>query len=301
MALAKDTVPREEHVVIGMLAAAGAIFMFNMMTAFAKYLSSGLSVVEIAFYRNLVACIPFLILIFGFGRREILVVRSKPHFIALRAILGTVTLIATFAAFSLMPMAETVVFLFTASLFAPVLGVLILHERVGPWRWSAVIIGFIGVAIMADPGGSVSALGVGIALLAAFLQAVMSIILRHLGGHESPETITFYFFVIGVFVTGLAMPFVATGPGLEDVPYLFGVGLSGALAQWLYSLALRHLPAAVVAVFNYSSIIWATILGWLIWNEWPMPIVFAGSAVVITSNLLIVWRESRFRRLPGPV
>ena len=139
-----------------------------------------------------------------------------------------------------------------------------------------------------------------IALTAALLQAVMSILLRHLGGHERPETITFYFFVIGTFITGLAMPFVATGPSLPDVPHLVGIGLAGAAAQWLYSIALRNTPAAVVAVIGYSSIVWATLFGWLIWSDWPLPIVFVGSAVVILSNLFIVWRESRLHR-PPPV
>ena len=285
-----------ENVALGMWAAGGAFLMFTIMNVFAKYLSSGHSVIEIAFYRNLVACVPFLLAAFMFGRREILVIQSKPRIVAVRAILGTVTLITTFAAYSLMPMAETTVLMFTASLFIPVLGVVFLKERVGPYRWSAVLAGFVGVAIMVNPTGETNTLGVTIALCAALLQAFMSILLRHLGGHELPQTITFYFFVIGTFLTGLALPFVATGPTLAEIPLFFGVGLSGAAAQWLYSIALKHTPAAVVAVLNYSSIIWAMLFGWLIWNDWPLPVVLAGAGVVIASNMLIAWRESRLRR-----
>jgi len=285
-----------ENVALGMWAAGGAFLMFTIMNVFAKYLSSGHSVIEIAFYRNLVACVPFLLAAFMFGRREILVIQSKPRIVAVRAILGTVTLITTFAAYSLMPMAETTVLMFTASLFIPVLGVVFLNERVGPYRWSAVLAGFVGVAIMVNPTGETNTLGVTIALCAALLQAFMSILLRHLGGHELPQTITFYFFVIGTFLTGLALPFVATGPTLAEIPLFFGVGLSGAAAQWLYSIALKHTPAAVVAVLNYSSIIWAMLFGWLIWNDWPLPVVLAGAGVVIASNMLIAWRESRLRR-----
>lgn len=280
----------------GMWAAAAAFLAFTVMNVFAKHLSASHSVIEIAFYRNLVACMPFLAAIFLFGRREILEIQSKPRIIALRAILGTITLTTTFFAYSLMPMAETVVLLFTASLFVPVLGVVALKERVGPYRWTAVVVGFIGIAIMVNPSGETNTLGVIVALCAALLQAIMSILLRHLGGHERPQTITFYFFVIGTFFTGLAMPFVATAPTLAEVPLFFGVGLSGAAAQWLYSIALKNTPAAVVAVFNYSSLIWAMLFGWLIWNDWPLPVVLAGSAVVIASNLLIVWRENRLLR-----
>lgn len=285
-----------EHIALGMWAAVGAIFMFSIMNVFAKYLSSEHSVIEIAFYRNLVACVPFFVAIFAFGRREILVIQSKPRVVAVRAIIGTATLTTTFAAYSLMPMAETTVLLFTASLFIPVLGVAILKESVGPYRWAAVFAGFIGVSIMVNPAGEMNTLGVIVALCAALLQAMMSILLRHLGGHERPETVTFYFFVIGTFMTGLALPFFATGPTLAEIPLIFGIGLSGAAAQWLYSVALKHTPAAVVAVVSYSSIVWAILFGWLIWNDWPLPIVFAGAAVVIASNLLIVWREKRLRR-----
>lgn len=280
----------------GMWAAAGAFLMFTIMNVFAKYLSAGHSVIEIAFYRNLVACMPFLAAVFLFGRREILQIQSKPRFIAARAVLGTVTLMTTFSAYALMPMAETAVLLFTSSLFVPVLGVILLRESVGPYRWTAVLVGFVGVAIMVNPSGETNTLGVTVALCAAFLQAVMSILLRHLGGHERPQTITFYFFVIGTLVTGLALPFVATAPSLEEVPLFFGVGLSGAAAQWLYSIALKHTPAAVVSVFNYSSLVWAMLFGWLIWHDWPMPVVFAGSFVVIGSNLLIAWRERQLLR-----
>ncbi len=284
---------KPEHLTRGMWAASGAFLMFTIMNVFAKYLSSTHSVIEIAFYRNLVACVPFLIAAFVFRHREILVIQSKPRAIALRAVLGTVTLITTFSAYSLMPMAETAVLLFTASLFIPVLGIALLKETVGPYRWAAVLVGFAGVAIMVNPTGETNTLGVALALCAALMQAFMTILLRHLSGHERPETISFYFFVIGTFVTGLALPFVATGPTLAEIPLFFGVGLSGAAAQWLYSTALKNTPAAVVAVFNYSSIVWAMLFGWLIWNDWPLPIVLAGSVVVIASNMLIAWRESR--------
>lgn len=151
---------------------------------------------------------------------------------------------------------------------------------------------------MVNPTGAMNSLGLAFALCAALLQAIMSILLRHLGGHERPETITFYFFVIGTFVTGLAVPFVATEPTLAEIPLFFGVGLSGAAAQWLYSTALKYTPAAIVAVFNYSSIVWAMLFGWLIWNDWPIPVVLAGSVVVIASNVLIAWRENRLKQSP---
>lgn len=291
---------RQENIVLGMSAALAAFLMFTIMNVFAKLLSANHSVIEIAFYRNLIASLPFLILVFGMGRRDIIIIRSKPAVVAVRALLGSVTLAMTFAAYSLMPMADTTVFLFTSSLFIPILGVIFLREKVGPYRWSAVIVGFIGVVIMMRPSSGVYALGMTIALAAAFMQATMSIVLRYLGGHESAETISFYFFVIGTFVTALALPFVAVRPTLQEIPLLFGVGLSGAAAQWLYSTAFRNAPAAVISVFNYSSIIWATLFGWLIWNDIPLPTVLAGASVVIASNMFVIWREKRLGKIIDP-
>jgi drug/metabolite transporter (DMT)-like permease len=256
-------------------------------------------VIEIAFYRNLIGSIPFLIIIFGFGRKEILVLRSKPTLVGLRALFGAVSLTLTFAAFSLMPMADATALLFTSSLFIPFLALLLLKESVGPWRWSAVLFGFIGVLFMARPGGDVNTLGVAIALSAAFIQAMMAIMLRYLGRFESPETVSFYFMVVGTVITALPLPFIAVQPGVEEIPLLFGVGLTGAGAQWLLSLAFKHAKAAVVTVFNYSSIVWSTLFGWLIWNDWPLPGVFIGASIVIAANLVIVWREARRGRITG--
>ena len=132
----------QDHVVRGMIAAMGAFFMFTVMNVFAKILSVNHSVIEIAFYRNLIACIPFVFLVFVLGKREILVIQSRPAAVGFRAVIGAISLTTTFAAFSLMPMAETTVLLFTASLFIPVLGVIFLSERVGPYRWAAVVVGF---------------------------------------------------------------------------------------------------------------------------------------------------------------
>jgi drug/metabolite transporter (DMT)-like permease len=293
----KPVQAHQEHVVVGMAAAIGAFFMFTVMNMFAKLLSVNHSVIEIAFYRNLIACLPFLVTIFVFGRREILVIRHKPSLVGVRAVIGTISLVTTFAAYSLMPMADTTALLFTASLFIPVLGVIFLKESVGAYRWSAIVMGFIGVLIMSHPSGDVYILGVLVALFAAFLHAVLQIILRYLGKYESPETISFYFFVIGVFVTALPLPFIAVRPTLAEVPLLVGVGLSGAAAQWLLSIAFRNARAAIATVFNYSSIVWATLFGWMIWNEWPMPTVIAGAIVVIASNILMIWRESRLGRV----
>jgi drug/metabolite transporter (DMT)-like permease len=131
------------------------------------------------------------------------------------------------------------------------------------------------------------------------MHAILQVVLRYPGRFERPETVTFYFLVIGTLVTALPMPFVAVSPTLAELPLLVGVGLSGAAAQWLISTAFRNAPAAIVTVFNYSSIVWSMLFGWMIWSEWPLPTVLAGATIVIASNALVIWRESRVRPITG--
>jgi len=280
-----------DNVVVGMAAGLGAFFMFSIMVLFAKLLSKNHTVIEIAFYRNLIGTLPFLFVIFALGRRDIMRLHTKPVLVVSRAAIGAASLTVTFYAYSLMPLAETTALLFASSLFIPVLAVVVLRESVGPYRWSAIAFGFAGVMVMVRPAGDVFVWGVVVALSAALLHAILQIILRYLGRFEKPETVSFYFFVVGTLITGLAMPFVAIPPTLKELPLLVGVGLSGAAAQWMLSLAYKNAPAAVISVFNYTSIVWATLFGYMIWNEWPMPAVIAGAVVVIASNLLIIWRE----------
>jgi len=277
----------------GLLCGIAAFFMLSVMNALAKLLSENHHVIEIAFYRNLIATLPFIFMIFVMKKREIIKINSRPKAIIARAVIGTISLVVTFAAFAAMPMADTSAFLFTTSLLVPILGFFFLKEKVGIYRWSAVCVGFIGVIIMLNPTGAVNVIGVTLALSAALMHAVLGIILRYLGKTEKPETITFYFVAIGTLIAAIPLPWLAVMPTLNEVPLFLGVGLSGLFAQYLLSVAFGNAPAAVVTVFNYSSIIWATIFGWLIWMDWPTISIWVGGAIVIASNIFIIWRESR--------
>lgn len=183
--------PHRDNITLGMSAAMGAYFMFSVMMLCAKLLSANHSVIEIAFYRNLIGSVPFFFVVFALGRRDILKLHTKPHLVGVRAVLGTVSLVVTFLAFSLMPFADTTALLFTSSLFIPILAVVVLKESVGPYRWSAVAVGFAGVIIMARPTGDIYVLGISVAIGAAFLHATLQVMLRYLGRYETPETISF--------------------------------------------------------------------------------------------------------------
>lgn len=283
---------KQDNIIKGMVATTLAFMMFSIMNMLAKILSENYNVIEISFYRNFIATLPFLFMIFVMKKKEIMKINSRPKAVITRAVIGTLSLVITFAAFAVMPMADTTAFLFTASLIIPILGFFCLGEKVGIYRWSAVLVGFIGVLIMLSPSGNINALGVILALSAALLHAILQIILRYLGKTEKPETIAFYFVAIGTIITVIPLPWVAHIPTWQEVPLLLGVGLTGFAAQYLISVAFGNAPVAVVTVFNYSAIIWATIFGWLIWTDWPAQTIWIGGTIVITSNIFIIWRES---------
>jgi drug/metabolite transporter (DMT)-like permease len=190
-------------------------------------------------------------------------------------------------------MADAQALFFTSSLFLPVMGWLFLRERVGAHRWSAVLIGFLGMLVIVRPTGNVNMTGVSFAVFAALLHASLGTLLRVLGRTERPETVTFYFLVIGTAMTGLAMPFVGKLPQMNEVPLFLGAGISGAFAQILLSTAFKYTPVALVTIFNYAAIIWATAYGWFIWGDWPGSPVWIGASIIVASSLFIVWRENR--------
>lgn len=290
------TQSHKDQPLLGMTCAIAAFFMFAVMNVFAKKLSEHHHVIEIGFYRNFIAMLPLLFIIYGLGKKEILTIRSNPGGIVVRSVIGTISLVATFGAYSFMPLADATAFLFTASLLVPALGFFFLGERVGPYRWGAILVGFLGVCVMLQPNGNVNLLGVAVALSAATMHATLQTILRYLGKTEKPETITFYFVFIGSFVSLIPMPLVFTMPTWGEVPLIIGLGVTGVAAQFLLSTAYKNAQASIVTVFNYSGIIWATAFGWMFWNEWPDHAILAGGAIVIASNVFIVYREQRLAR-----
>jgi len=282
-----------DNYIVGMAAALLAYLSMAAMNVLAKLLSEHHHVIEIGFYRNLIGFLPFLFMVFAMGKRDILKIRGNRRDIFLRSILGSVSLIFTFAAYAAMPMADTSAFLFTSSLLIPALGFFVLGERVGPFRWSAIALGFLGVLIMLRPTGVVNSVGVSLALGAAMIQAVLQILLRKLGRTERPETVTFYFLGIGAVLTAIPLPLVFTAPGWNELPLIIGIGLCGVFMQMALSIAFKNAPANIITVFNYSSIIWTTTFGWFIWNDWPTLPIWIGGSIVVISNFIIVWREAR--------
>lgn len=286
-----------------MAAATGAFFMLSAMSLLAKLLTVQHSVVEVAFWRNFIGVLPFLVAIVVFRRREILRVKSRPGVVITRSIIATLSLMCVFGAFSLLPLTDATALVFTSALFVPLFGFFFLGERVGPYRWSAILIGFVGVLVIAQPTGNWNALGVVLAIAAAGFNAGLSTMLRLLGRTEQPPTLTFYLLAVGMLLLAPAMPFVGTVPSAKEMGLFIALGLCGLVMQLLLSTAFKYAPAALASLFSYTQIIWATLFGWAIFGDWPTLNIIIGTAIVVTASVFVVLRESylaRKGRLPRP-
>lgn len=285
--------------VFGMAIAVLAFLSLSFMMLFAKILSDRYHVIEIAFLRNIIALLPFAAMLAFPSQRGMLHIRSRPGIIATRALIGTANVVMVFGAFSLLPMANATSILFASALFTPVLGLMFLGETVGPYRATAVIVGFIGVVIVAQPGGSAenwNLLGMAFGLGGALVAAMLGVMLRLLGQSEAPLTVTFYFLFLGALMIAPFVPFVWEMPVWADAPYILGIGVSGFLMQMSLTLAFKYAPAAVIAPLTYTQIIWSTLFGWLVFSEVPTLNIIIGSAIIISSSLIVIMRERYLAR-----
>jgi drug/metabolite transporter (DMT)-like permease len=277
-----------------------SILLFSLMDATVKWLGASYPTTQIMFFRCAVALVPVLIIIRLRGGIAILHTQQKKLHL-FRSLMGISAMGLAFYAFSLMPLAEAVSILHTAPLFMTALSVLLLRETVGIRRWSAVLLGFIGMLLVVRPGSSMLESGSLFMLAAAFLIGCTSIIIRHLSKNDDPVCITFYFTVTGVIVSFLG--FIMQGwilPPASDLALLMLVGLLGGLAQYLMTLSYQRLTIAIVSPLKYLSIVFSGVIAYLIWGEIPDLQSSFGIGLIIATGLYTLHRELTLKsRVPN--
>lgn len=219
-----------------------------------------------------------------------------------RAIMGMVGMAMTFGAPLLLPLAESTALSFTTPIFAVILSALFLKEKVGPWRWGAVLAGFFGILVITQPGHShMPPLGVTLGLAAAFMVALISIQIRDLGRTDEPIAIVFWFSAWSTLVFMFGLPFFVTAHSPFQWFLLIAIGVLGCVAQLLLTASLRFGQVASVIVMDYSSLAWATLYGWTVWGQLPPSTTWLGAPLIIAAGVLIAWREHRLARVPSPL
>ncbi|MBY6264278.1 DMT family transporter [Azospirillum sp. 412522] len=272
-----------------------SVLFFSLMNVLAKLLMDRFPVTEVMFFRSLFALIPVCLAIhFGTGFATTLRTRYAWGHMG-RSLIGLTTMVAMFWSFHLLPLGDAIALNFAAPLFLTALSVPLLSEKVGIHRWSAVLVGFVGVLIIVRPSGDVLNLGAMIALFGALTNALAMIAIRQLSRTERPDTIVFYFTLLTTVLLGLSLPFSWVTPDPMGWFLLLVTGLFGGCGQLMLTRAYSLAPAAVVAPLNYTSLLLAVLFGWLMWGEVPTATMAAGAAVVMASGLYILHRETRRR------
>jgi drug/metabolite transporter (DMT)-like permease len=269
------------------------LFLFGVMEVLIKWKVADYPVHELVFFRAVFGLIPCFVMVWQAGGAKTLKTkRPGEHF--LRSVVGLSAMWLVFSAYETMNLADVGAILFAAPLFLTALAGPILGEAVGARRWSAVLVGFIGVLLIIKPGTTAlqpAAIG---ALGAAFLFAVAMVLMRRLGTTESAATITFY---LSVFITLVSLVLIATlgwvTPTPTDFLAMAMIGLIGGTAQLFLTQSLRLGEAAVVSPLRYTSIIWSVLFGYIFWDALPDAMVVGGLAIVISSGLYILHRETR--------
>src|SRR5579859_3550214 len=253
----------------------------------------GIPVFELVFFRNAFAFLPLGLYIWRTTGFSVLKTQ-RPWGHLTRSVAGLVGMCCSFSAVQRLALTEATAFTFAAPLFMTALSALMLREAVGRHRWGAVLVGFAGVLIMVRPQpGHMNLTGVAFALTAAVGSALAMVQIRQISVTEKGATIVFYFTLAGTLL-GLGVSlFDWVTPDPATLAALIFSGLIGGVGQLFLTEAIRVAPVGVVAPFDYTQLIWATILGYLVWGELPQPVTLAGAAVVAASGLYILHRELR--------
>jgi drug/metabolite transporter (DMT)-like permease len=269
---------------------------FSTADAAVKVASGRLSVFEIAAILSLFALLPLLPLTWGRGG-----VRSlRPRLWGLvvgRGLLSAACAVCAWKAFALLPLADAYAILFASPMLVTAMSPLLLKETVGWRRWSAAGVGFLGVLVMIRPEFELLGLGHLLALAAAVLGALSFVVLRRIGAREPAAPILFSLFVATFVVSA---PLAVQGwvwPHAHELLLLATAGLLQGAGQAGMVMATRGSPAAVVAPFQYTQMIWAMAFGLLLFGDRPAPVMLLGMALVVASGLYILWRETVRRRV----
>lgn len=280
-----DTVKAISFMLVGML-------FFSMLDAGMKWLADHYNIIQVAFFRSAFSLLPLAILLWAKGGVSLLKTKIPLWHLA-RGVIDYLALLCIILAFSLMPIANATAIAFTAPLFITALSIPFLGEKVGPYRWGAIIVGFIGTLIIIQPGMTMFNWGAIAALASALLFSVNIIMTKKMTKTERSITIVFISASIWTVFSLILLPFFWETPTSYWHFALFVLlGLVGGAGQYCLSEAIRLGSPSVVTPYEYSGLIWANLFGLFIWNEIPNNPVILGTLIIVCAGLYILYRES---------
>nr|WP_321460939.1 DMT family transporter [uncultured Cohaesibacter sp.] len=295
---------REAAPVLGISLKLASTLVFSIMTVTLKIASESVPVGEIVFVRNFIGLWPVLLMVAMRGELRNAFKTRHPLGHIGRSGIGIISMMFSFTSYALLPLPDATAIGFASPLFVVVLAFFILKESVKIYRWSAVGIGFVGIIIILSPhlgSGSMddsAFLGSMCAATSAFLGGLAMIFVRKLCETERTSTIVIWFHGAGTVLALLSFPvglvwteWAWVMPGWKTLALLLVVGLTGGVGQILMTQSYRYADASTIAPFDYTSMIWAILFGYLLFSDVPLPQVLIGAVVVIGAGIFVIFRE----------
>ena len=267
------------------------VFFIMLNDTMAKWLVTDYTPFQILFVRSVLA-LPLIVVLVIYLDRPAALKSARLRVHVIRGVLGVAATYAFIFSLGSLPLAEATSLLFAAPLFVTALSSVLLGDRVGLPRWAAVMAGFLGVLVIIRPGAATFEAAALWALAAAFLYALVMLSARWIDQRDNFYTMTFYITLFPALYCSFVL--FTSWPAFEPIDgvLFLGMALCGTLGVTLLSQAFRMAPAAVVAPFDYTALIWASVLGWLIWGTIPDLWMYAGAAIIVISGIYLIVKGS---------
>ena len=286
---------RADNVLLGIAFMIAATVLFAGTAALAKWLAAIYPVGEVMFFRSfssLIVCAAFVLPFTGFS----VFATKRPRDHIARGVSQSISQTFTVLAVSMMPLAGAIAINFSAPLWSALLSVLWLKERPGPARWMALLTGFVGVLIVTHPGADSLQIGALFALGNAIMYGSVTVAVRGMTATESTNTLLMWQMVTMAILHSFLLLFGFRWPTPVDAALLILSGVANAVAQLFWTKALLLAPATAVSPFYYLMLVWALIIGFLIWGDVPTLMLLVGSGIVVACGLFLLWHEAQRRR-----
>jgi drug/metabolite transporter (DMT)-like permease len=264
-------------------------FIFTSTGVMIRLLSEQIESVQTAFFRAILSVIMLLPLMMTGRVKPWLSKRIKGHF--WRTFMGTTSMVLGFYAISMLPLADATAIAFSQPLFSVVVAAVIAKEKVRWRRWTATVVGFIGVLVMVRPGEGSLQLGALVALANAACVAISILLVKRLSDSESPLMILTQFAIFSTLLLAPPALWVWRWPDLFGWVLAIGIASTATVGQYFWVQAFKAGEMSAIAPFEYMRLPFAVFMGWLMWNEMPVVWTYVGAAIVIASALYIAHRE----------
>jgi drug/metabolite transporter (DMT)-like permease len=271
-----------------------ALFLFAVSDATAKYLTAFFAVPLLAWARYTIHCL-FMLGAVAPGMGLELVRTRRPVLMVFRALTQVASTLFILMSFRTLPLAESTALAFTSPLMVALLAGPLLGERLRLRNWLATLCGFAGVLLIVRPGGDVHGMGVVYALCAALSYAMYQILTRKLASSEPPLRQLFYIALVGMVSMSCLLPFFWTGivPSFKQGMLILSLGFYGGMGHFLLIRAFHEAPASSLSPMLYVQLVWALLLGWIVFGQAPDALSMAGITVVCLSGLGLVLNRKR--------